>query len=64
MKKRSGIWAVMFFNAISWIVMGAVVAVAIYTTNNANWAWLMLIPVLGGYSYKEHSDKEKDDADI
>ena len=57
--KVNGILAVMLINAVSWIVTGAVIYVAINATGNANWAFLLLIPALCGYSYKEKND-EKD----
>ncbi len=56
----SGILAVMLMNAVSWIVTGAVTYIAISSTGNATWAFLLLIPAVFGYSYKEHRDDDKE----
>lgn len=51
-----GVLAVMLMNAVSWIVTGVVIYFAITTTGSAGWAFLLLIPALCGYSYKEKDD--------
>lgn len=56
----SGILAVMLMNAVSWIVTGVVTYIAISSTGNATWAFLLLIPAVFGYSYKEHRDDDKE----
>ena len=49
--KNNSIVAVMITNAITWIVSGAVAAVAISTTGSAWWSFLLFIPALSGYTY-------------
>ena len=57
----NGYLAVVIMNIVSWFATAIVSVVAMKTTGNANWAFLMLIPALFGYSYKE--GKKKDGGD-
>ena len=50
--KNNGIFAVMLLNAVSWIVTGFVIYITVKTTGDANWAFLLFIPAIFGYSYK------------
>ena len=62
--KHNGFLATVIINITIWIVTGVVTVVAMNITGNAWWAFLMFIPVLCGFSYKEkHNDTDKTEKD-